>query len=397
MTTMRPGCVVFIALQTEARANGGLESLTHIIRGIPGRKVVITQRETRFTALWRQAGCEVHVVAMPESVPAPGGSRVQRRVRRILATVAANRTVADIVRRTGATVAHCNDAGALLCGGIGARAAGARLVLNIRDTRVGGDYDVRWRIRRQLVDRIVVLSAEMKRELESALPPAIPALRAAPIRVIYSAIDLERMRPVATMGRAAIRSRLGIAESAYHVVYVGTFNDKKNQLEFIQRAAGLLLADPRVDVTFVGDFNPRSDPYSARCEGAARQLGIAERLRFAGFSETPEEWYQAADVVCLASRNEGLARAMIEALACGTPVVSFDVASAREILEGNGCGMVVPQGDYDGLVTALLRLRDDPAQRVDLGISGARVARTLFEPRRSVARYAELYGELNGA
>ncbi len=386
--------VVFIALQTESRANGGLESLTYIIRGLGPGNVVITQRETRFTEAWRRAGCEVHVLPLPDPAADPGGSRLVHGLLRLVRTASANRTIAAIVRRSGARVAHCNDPGALLCGGLGARAAGARVLFNVRDTKVGRQYGLRWRVRRQLVDRIVVLSEDMRSELERELTPAVPGIRGADIEVIYSAIDLDRMRPVPAEERERLRGRLGLSPTSFTVVYVGTFNDKKNQLGFIRGAAASILGDSRAQLVFVGDFDASRDAYSKSCEDAAKELGLSGRLKFVGFSEQPEEWYRAADVVCLASRNEGLARAMIEALACGTPVVSFDVASAREILERNSCGLVVEQGDYPGLVAALERLKENAAERAAFGAEGAKISRALFQPEQSVARYAELYARM---
>ena len=82
---------------------------------------------------------------------------------------------------------------------------------------------------------------------------------------------------------------------------------------------------------------------------------------------------------------------MIESLACGTPVVSFDVCSAREVLEAHACGIVVPQGDHAGLAAALAALGRDPARRRALGERGARAARELFDPERMMAAYRELY------
>jgi glycosyltransferase involved in cell wall biosynthesis len=72
-------------------------------------------------------------------------------------------------------------------------------------------------------------------------------------------------------------------------------------------------------------------------------------------------------------------------------MVSFDVASAREVLEAHGCGLVVPQGDYAALAEALAALGEAPARRAALGRAGARAARELFDAERMVADYAALY------
>jgi glycosyltransferase involved in cell wall biosynthesis len=103
------------------------------------------------------------------------------------------------------------------------------------------------------------------------------------------------------------------------------------------------------------------------------------------------DWYRAFDLLAIASRNEGLARCMVESLACGTPVVSFDVCSAREILEEHNCGVAVPQGDYQQLVQAITTLARDNDKRRRFGAAAVAAAHELFDSRRIVARYEELY------
>jgi glycosyltransferase involved in cell wall biosynthesis len=95
--------------------------------------------------------------------------------------------------------------------------------------------------------------------------------------------------------------------------------------------------------------------------------------------------------VIVASRNEGLARCMIESLACGTPVVSFDVCSAREILQGHDCGVVVSGGDYDAMVHEIVTLFEAGEVRAELGHRAAEAAKKLFNPPEIISRYEQLY------
>ncbi|MFO0549241.1 MAG: glycosyltransferase family 4 protein [Polyangiaceae bacterium] len=388
--------VAFFALQTTSNANGGLESLTQIIRRLDGRRAVVTNYDGRFTALWRGLpGVEVHVFDLPEIRALSGAALARYQLARAPALAAANARFGAIVRRIGARVAHFNDIGAFFFGAAGARAAGARTLLNVRDTRPpGAAYGLKWRLAYHLADELVGLSREMKDELERRLRPLAPRAPHARVGYVYSAIDLERMRPA--MDRAAVRAELGIAPGELAIVYVGTFNEKKAQLALIENALAPLLARlPHARVHFVGDFEPAREPYARACEVAARALADSDRVVFHGFFERPELFYQAADVVLLASQNEGLARAMIESLACGTPVVSFDVSSAREILEAHGTGRVVRRGDYGGLVGALTDLATEGAYK-NVRERCTELARDLFDPRRSVEKYVEIYARLAG-
>jgi glycosyltransferase involved in cell wall biosynthesis len=272
------------------------------------------------------------------------------------------------------------------------------VVFNIRDVKTPDQaYGWTWRLA-QLADRVVVLSREMRDQLRVRLPGALPGRRpATPVEYIHSIVDPEVMHPLSAAGRSALRRELGIGDGELAIGYVGTVNEKKAQLRLLESAVPPLAAAlPHARVHFVGDFRPERAEYARRCLDAARRLGVEEHVVFHGYSDRVTEWYQACDIVLLASRREGLARCMIESLACGTPVVSFDVCSAREILEEHDCGRVVAQGDYAGLAAALGELAADPALRARLGENGRRAARRLFDPAPVAAAYTRLYRALSG-
>jgi glycosyltransferase involved in cell wall biosynthesis len=368
-------------------ADGGVESITHVIERLRHvRPVVVTQRETARTERWRRSGAEVHVLrdVYEAWTQDPAGVRHVPRN---------NAWMARLVRARGLQVVHCNDLPSFLNIGLGARLAGARLVFNVRDVKAPGQpYKLTWRLAATMASQVVALSADMAHDLETRLSGLFAPPR---VTYFYSVVDVERMRVPTADERSALRARLGLPPDRFVIAYVAAVNEKKQQLAFLERAMPALAARvPSAQVAFVGDFHPARDDYARRCEAAAAPFVAADRVRWVGYTPDVADWYRAADLVVLASRNEGLARSMIEGIACGTPVVSFDVCSAREILEEHGCGRVVAQGDYDGLVGAIAGLAEDPAERRRLGAAGARAARTLFDPARAVERYEGLYTQL---
>ncbi len=370
--------------QSDNHSDGGVESMTQIlVRMHRARPIVITQRETPRTQRWRERGLEVHVLpaAYEAWSEAPAGIRHLPRN---------NAWMASLVRRRGIRVVHMNDLRAFANLGAGARAGGARLIFNVRDVKPGVEpYRLIWRIAATASDHVVALSHEMARDLETRLRGFFGT---PPVSYFYSVVDLDRMTVVSADDRRALRDRLGLEPGRVILPYVAAFNAKKAQLPFIERALPALVRElPTAIVCFVGDFRPDTDDYARRCADAVLAHGLGAHVRFVGYSPAIADWLGAADAVLLASRNEGLARCMIEALARGTPVVSFDVCSAREMLEERDCGLVVRQGDYAGMVDAIVRVASDPALRERLGRNGARLARELFEPSRVVERYEDLY------
>lgn len=383
--------LIYVIFQASSQANGGLESATQLIAQLPSPPIIVTHQETRYTAKWRDLGADVRVWAEPSYVPDP---QVRNPLRKGEALARWNARVAALVGSSRARVVQCNDITALWHCAIGARAAGARVIFNVRDMfDESRSYGLKWRAIHHLADDIVCLSEEMRGALTERCRPILS--RAASMSVIYSVVDLDQMRPLPEARRTALREEGNIAEGAFEIVHVGRFCEKKDQLGFIVDAMPSLVASvPFAHVTFVGDFEPDTDAYANRCLEEVKRRGLDANVTFAGFSRDPQRFYQAADVTCLTSRFEGLPRAMIESLACGTPVVAFDVTSVREFLDERRCGVCVDRGDWPALVRALSRLATDARSRAEMGTTARTVAESFFAAGEAVTRYEQLYRRL---
>jgi glycosyltransferase involved in cell wall biosynthesis len=317
--------------------------------------------------------------------------------RRLGSLVATNWWTWRTVRRRGVSVVHCNDPAPFWHVALGARLAGVPLVLNLRDTksREEGLDIAKYRRRFRWSTRVLVLSRQMKEFYAQACArrqaPSAGRKRQPAIEYIYSIVDFSRMRPLDLARRADLRTRLGIKPDTFAVGFIATFNEKKNQLGYLREAVlGLAASCPSAHTYFVGDFDPQRDPYARECQTLVAHRQLESSVTFTSYAPKVEEWYQACDVIVVPTRKEGLARCMIEALACGTPVVSFDVASAREILEEHQCGRVVTQGDYAGLCRAITELAVSRETRRNYAANGAAVARELFCAESCLEKYRRL-------
>jgi glycosyltransferase involved in cell wall biosynthesis len=389
----RPPELAVVAFQSGRRANGGLESLFEIARRLRRvRPFLVTQRESEYTERWRAAGLEALVWELPNPDRRP--SRLLARYARNAWLLGMNRRFATLLRARGVRVVHCNDGSAMAMAGVGARRAGARIALNIRDTALGNL--VKWLGYRLLADEIVVLSEEMRQFVELRLElPNWCAARGAPITAIYSIVDTERLSPPSEPARAELRARLGIAPETFAVGVVAAFAPKKQQLELLEALAReAARIRPGISFYFVGDFEPDHDGYAAACRRALEGSSVEHRVRFVGFTPEPECWYRALDLTLLPSRTEGLARSTIESMACGTPVVAFDFCSAREVIERHDAGFVVAQGDFTGLLARVDQFAADAALRERCSANAVRTARTLFDPSQVVTGYERVYERL---
>lgn len=370
--------VIVVALQTGMAANGGIASIGEIVRGLHGyRPVVVTNRESTAVARWRDDGVDIRIVPEDASLGisnAPlGALRTYWRY---------FRAVRALLRETGARIVHANDPLAFqLCLPAVRTSQGVRLALNIRDT-IGPDRPpptTRYRRVFGMADHIFFLSADMLARW-AAIVPGIEGKSS----VTYSIVDPARFSPEPPP-----------REIPPVVLVSGVVCAKKGQHEFLEVIAPVL-ADAGIQSWLVGDFDPDTDAYASGCRSLAAPLGDA--VRFLGHRRDIEALYARASVVCVASRYEGLMRTMIEAMACARPVVSTDVASAREMLlqPGMEAGAVFPVGCSPEMASEIAALCADPARAAALGANGAAIASRTFRADDVVAAYEHAYDAMTG-
>jgi len=169
--------------------------------------------------------------------------------------------------------------------------------------------------------------------------------------------------------------------------FVGRLCAQKDPALLLRACAALRASRPRLRLVVTGD-----GPLAGALRSAASELGLAGVVRWTGQLPAAEVM-PAFDLFALTSRYEGLPYVLLEATACGLPIVATRVGGVPLVVEDGVNGSVVAVGDDAGLGAALARLADDPALR-------SRMARAASEraPRFSVAtmvtRTEDLYREL---
>jgi len=151
------------------------------------------------------------------------------------------------------------------------------------------------------------------------------------------------------------------------------------------------LAELDASAVVVGDGAERE-----RLARLAEELGIAERVRFTGWSDDPRRLLSSFTVFCLPSRpgTESFPLTVLEAMLAGLPVVATTVGSVGEAVLDGETGLLVPPDDPAALAAALRRLLGDPELAMSMGRRGREVARERFAVDRMVERYEQLYREV---
>lgn len=128
----------------------------------------------------------------------------------------------------------------------------------------------------------------------------------------------------------------------------------------------------------------------ATLEAEVQNLGLGDRVALPGFVNNPYPYMRAAAAFVLSSRWEGLPTMLVEAMACGCPVVATDCPSGpSEILEGGRWGTLVEVGDVGALADAILKTLAKPTPTAALEARSA-----VFSYERSIAAYSELLSSL---
>ncbi|TMB71824.1 MAG: glycosyltransferase [Deltaproteobacteria bacterium] len=240
----------------------------------------------------------------------------------------------------------------------------------------------------------------MRKVEQSILAPAVLGNR-----VIPNGVDLSIFHPA---DKRAVRPALGIRKDTQVLLF--TANRVRQNVwkdyQTIRAAIALLVERVRQrDLLFIalGD------------DASAERIGRAE-VRFVPYEDDPEavaRYYQAADLYLHAARADTFPNTILEALACGTPVVATAVGGIPEQVKGleavegqaqtaklnrydksEATGILVPAGDAAGMAAGIERLMKDDSLRGCMGENAARDARERFDLQRQVDSYLEWYGRI---
>jgi glycosyltransferase involved in cell wall biosynthesis len=203
------------------------------------------------------------------------------------------------------------------------------------------------------------------------------------VRVIRAAIDLERFRGGGDGG--AVREALGVPAGAPLVTQVGNFKPQKAPLDFVRVAASVREHHPDTWFVMVGE-----GPLLPAAEDLVREMGLGDRMIFAGWWEDVPGLLRATDVSVLTSRHEGLPCSVVESLAAGVPVVATAVDGTVEVVRSGDNGFLAAAGDIEGLAEGVCTLLSDPEMRLRMGVA-AGDGLDAFDQSLMVRQQEELY------
>jgi glycosyltransferase involved in cell wall biosynthesis len=242
---------------------------------------------------------------------------------------------------------------------------------------VGRFAALKYRLR---TDAVVAVSEAVRREL---LRAGVPPLK---VVTVYGGVDIERFEPA--VDGAGVRQELGIPREALVVTKIAHAWEWKGYDVFLQAARIVAAQEPRAVFVGVGKGTGRS----RELDRLVGELGLGDRVRWAGFREDVPRVLAASDVcVHAATGGEGMTGAVREALAMAKPVVVTDVGGNRELVVDGETGLVVPVRNPERLAEGILAMLCDPERAGAFGRAGRRVVEQRFSHEARAARMEELY------
>lgn len=232
-------------------------------------------------------------------------------------------------------------------------------------------------------DRVIVVSARMQAHLRSR---GIPAHK---IALIQNALIVEQYRP--ERSDRTLQAEWGIPAHHKVVGKIGRLSPEKCQDLFLRAAAELVRHDPAVSFVLIG-----IGPEEERLRRLADELGIADRVVFAGYRSDMQRVYNSLDLVVQSSSTEGMPNVILEALLMRVPVVATDVGGTAEIVTDGKSGRLIPPNDLQALVAGMREALTGTARTAAWVDAGERQVRANFSHHLRLQRIMAVYDQVLG-
>jgi len=365
--TRRPHVVV---VSPTASMGGAERSMLELMRRTSAtlRFTILLPEDGPLTAAAVATGAEVSLLAWPSAVRrlgerAGGGPRLGRLVR---AAASLPTLVRRLRRRLGALAPDVVVSNGIKAHALAAvaRTPGAALVWYGREGLEGRTLSARLlRLLGPRCDASIAISRYVASEMRRVLPARVP------IRVLPNVIDLETFRP-----GLPPPPDLRKGDGTVWFGVVGALTPVKGQDVFLDAAAMLVRTVPGARFVLVGGTPYRTEvdlDFARALRERADRLGLAPYVTFLGERDDVGRIVGNLDVLVQPNRGpEGLGRAVLEAMACGTPVIAVDRWGPAESVQDGMTGLLVPPGDAGALAAAMERLATDGGLRLRLGRAG---------------------------
>ncbi len=241
------------------------------------------------------------------------------------------------------------------------------------------------------VDAVLAISSAVAEALADA------GVKPQRVTIIPSGVDCERFRPPEESVRTQARAALRLTTEEIAIGTVGALEHRKGHRHLLEAIATLVDGAQGTRAMRLKCFVAGDGSLRAALDADVRRLGLEPFVRLMGPLEDPRVLLWALDIFALPSLKEGLGVALLEAMACGLPVVASDTAGPKELIEHEHSGLLFRPGSSAELAQALKRVIRTPGMRSAIGGAARDRIVERFTMETMATRTLELYRAYLGA
>jgi glycosyltransferase involved in cell wall biosynthesis len=267
--------------------------------------------------------------------------------------------------------------GADMLGGIAAKLAGVPAILSRRVD----NPEPRWLValKYRLYARVITISEGIRQVLlQEGLPPQ-------KVVCVRSAVDTDKYQPGCT-DRAWFHEQFGLSPQEQVVGMIAQFIERKGHKVLLDAIPAILAARPHTRVLLFGQ-----GPLQPEIGRAIVERGLTERVHIAGFRSDLEKIVPCLDLVVHPAAKEGLGVALLQAAACGVPIIACRTGGIPEIVRHERNGLLIPVGDSTALSQAVVQMLTQDDLAADFGRAGVQLVHKYFSVAAMVAGNHQIY------
>ena len=249
------------------------------------------------------------------------------------------------------------------------------------DFPIGGSFFSKWKYNHPLVRRIVCVSHFIKKLIE-------PAIRdTSRLAVVHSGIDLRKFEEKLLL-TGKLRSEFNVPAGEWLIANVAAIAPHKDYFTFVKTAEILLLQHFPARFFIIGGDGGEE----AAIREWMEQKRLSEKIILTGFRPDVPEILPEIDLLLFTSKTEGLGTSLLDAMACGVPVVATHAGGIPEIVEDEVSGLLAPVSDAESLARQVRRLLEEPGLKQRLTQAAHRNVQA-FSKEKMAAAILDLYLE----
>jgi len=302
--------------------------------------------------------------------------------------IKAGRALAALLRDQRVDILHTHNWYADFVGALAARLAPVKTITTLY---VWFDYD--WKrnllqaLDRRVIKRFDLVTAHCEDTRRKTIAGGYPAERLRVLNCGFTALRAD----LTPAERLSLRREMGVGDDEIVLANIARLYPEKAQASLLRCFKEIHQRAPRTRLWIAG-----VGPLEAELKRACAALGLDGAVGFLGFVDDLPRLLALVDIQVHPALIEGIPLAICAGMAAGLPIVASAVGGLPEILAGGRCGRLVPGGDENAFVDAVLRLIAAPEEAAQLGHAARQMIETDFSLKAAVRRVEETYLEVIG-